>query len=55
MNLKTHSLLKQILCYINFLKDCHNIYFHKLKSECIYDTKLTNIAANEIFNLTIGA
>ena len=34
-------------------KDCHNNYFQKLKFECRYDIKLTNITSIEIFFLTI--
>ena len=34
-------------------KDCHNIYFHDFKYECITDIKLTIITNNEIINLTI--
>ena len=30
----------------------HKKYFHNLKYECIYDFELTNIAINEIINLT---
>ena len=37
-------------CY----RDCHNKYFHTIKSECKYDFKLTNIISNEKFNLTIS-
>ena len=36
-------------CY----RDSHKKYFHKLKTECFYDIEPTNIANNEIFNLTI--
>ena len=35
-------------------RDCHNIYFHKFKYECLYDIKLENISNNEIINLTIS-
>ena len=34
-------------------RDCHTNNFHNFKYECIYDNKLTNIAKNEIFTLTI--
>ena len=30
--------------------DCHNIFFHKFKYECIYDNKLTNSTNNEKIN-----
>ena len=36
-------------CY----RDCHKKCFHTFKYVCIFDIKLTNIANNEINNLTI--
>ena len=36
-------------CY----RDCHHKNFHTFENDCIYDIKLTNIADNENFNLTI--
>ena len=34
--------------------DCHKMYFHNFKYECIYDFKVTNITNNEIINLIIS-
>ena len=37
-------------CY----RDCHNKYFQTFKYVCIYDNKLTNIANNEIINISFS-
>ena len=44
-----NSLITEIDSTIDSLfKDCHNIFFHKFKYECINDPNFTNIADNEI-------
>ena len=35
-------------------KDCHHIYSHNFKYECIHDIKLKNTTKNEIVNLTFS-
>ena len=38
----------------NFFRGCHNKYYHKFKSVCIYNIKLINVTNNEINSLTIS-
>ena len=35
-------------------RDCHKMYFHNFKYECIYEFKFTNITNNEIITLIIS-
>ena len=38
----------------NFIRDCHNKYFHTFDHICEYDIKFTNITNNESLNFTIS-
>ena len=38
----------------NWIRDCHNIFFHTFDHICVYDIKLTKIFNNEKIKATIS-
>ena len=48
-------LIQKIDCiFENFIRDCHNKYFHTFDHICVYDIIYTNSTNNETVNFTIS-